>query len=193
MKNIKTILIAVLSFMLLFSVSCKNEDKTGSGDGNSFNLDDIPTVSGNAATFFTGSYTFTGTLARQSFEGISEEEANSGTLPASMQITVTINANKITVNYESSSIQDAQLNNYSENTYTSGIYIAGVDSQVDGMHNKEYIQIRLLDANGSLASESEVQESSVNKIMVYYQLGSIQNFDGQTYNFKGTYSGSLAK
>ena len=29
MKNIKTILIAVLSFMLLFSVSCKNEDKTG--------------------------------------------------------------------------------------------------------------------------------------------------------------------
>ena len=32
MKNIKTILIAVLSFMLLFSVSCKNEDKTG-GDG----------------------------------------------------------------------------------------------------------------------------------------------------------------
>ena len=193
MKNIKTILIAVLSFMLLFSVSCKNEDKTGSGDGNSFNLDDIPTVSGNAATFFTGSYTFTGTLARQSFEGISEEEANSGTLPASMQITVTINANKITVNYESSLIQDAQLNNYSENTYTSGIYIAGVDSQVDGMHNKEYIQIRLLDANGSLASESEVQESSVNKIMVYYQLGSIQNFDGQTYNFKGTYSGSLAK
>ena len=31
MKNIKTILIAVLSFMLLFSVSCKNEDKTGGG------------------------------------------------------------------------------------------------------------------------------------------------------------------
>ena len=28
MKNIKTILIAVLSFMLLFSISCKNEDKT---------------------------------------------------------------------------------------------------------------------------------------------------------------------
>ena len=181
------------ALVMALSISCKNEDKTGSGDGNSFNLDDIPTVSGNAATFFTGSYTFTGTLARQSFEGISEEEANSGTLPASMQITVTINANKITVNYESSSIQDAQLNNYSENTYTSGIYIAGVDSQVDGMHNKEYIQIRLLDANGSLASESEVQESSVNKIMVYYQLGSIQNFDGQTYNFKGTYSGSLAK
>ena len=30
--NIKKILIAVLQFMLLFSVSCKNEDKTGTGD-----------------------------------------------------------------------------------------------------------------------------------------------------------------
>ncbi|WP_302273445.1 hypothetical protein, partial [Brachyspira aalborgi] len=182
----KQIIIMLLSFIILFSISCKNNDKTGSGDSG-FNLDDIPTVSGDAATYFTGSYTFSGTLARQSFEGISEEEANSGTLPASMPITVTINANRITVNYESSSIQDAQLNNY------SGIYIAGVDSQVDGMHNKEYMQIRLLDANGNLASESEVQESSVNKIMLYYQLGSIQNFDGQTYNFKGTYSGTLTK
>ena len=189
----KQIIIMLLSFIILFAISCKNDDKTGSGDGNSFNLDDIPTVSGAAATYFTGSYTFSGTLARQSLEGISEEEANSGTLPASMPIKVTINANRITVNYESSSIQDAQLNNYSENAYTSGIYIAGVDSQVDGMHNKEYMQIRLLDANGNLASESEVQASSVNKIMVYYQLGSIQNFDGQTYNFKGTYSGTLTK
>ncbi|TXJ45519.1 hypothetical protein EPJ70_03775 [Brachyspira aalborgi] len=188
----KQIIIMLLSFIILFSISCKNNDKTGSGDSG-FNLDNIPTVSGDAATYFTGSYTFSGTLTRQSFEGISEEEANSGTLPASMQITVTINANRITVNYESSSIQDAQLNNYSENAYTSGIYIAGVDSQVDGMHNKEYMQIRLLDVNGNLTSESEVQESSVNKIMVYYQLGSIRNFDGQTYNFKGTYSGTLTK
>ena len=164
----------LLSFIILFAISCKNDDKTGSGDGNSFNLDDIPTVSGDAATYFTGSYTFSGTLARQSFEGISEEEANAGTLSASMPITVTINANKITVNSELGLISETQLNNYSENAYTSGIYIAGVDSQVDGMHNKEYMQIRLLDANGNLASESEVQVSSVNKIMVYYQLGSIQ-------------------
>ena len=40
MKNIKTILIAVLSFMLLFSVSCKNEDKTG-GDGGVYDNPDI--------------------------------------------------------------------------------------------------------------------------------------------------------
>ena len=31
MKNIKTILITALSLLLLFSVSCKNDDKTGSG------------------------------------------------------------------------------------------------------------------------------------------------------------------
>ena len=69
----KQIIIMLLSFIILFAISCKNDDKTGSGDGNSFNLDDIPTVSGDAATYFTGSYTFSGTLARQSFEGISEE------------------------------------------------------------------------------------------------------------------------
>ncbi len=43
MKNIKTILIAVLSFMLLFSVSCKNEDKTGGGGSGGIDLDSIPT------------------------------------------------------------------------------------------------------------------------------------------------------
>ncbi|TXJ56335.1 hypothetical protein EPJ67_08810 [Brachyspira aalborgi] len=184
----KQIIIMLLSFIILFAISCKNDDKTGSGDGNSFNLDDIPTVSGDAATYFTGSYTFSGTLARQSFEGILEEEANAGTLPASMPITVTINANKITVNSELGLISETQLNKP-----FSSVYNAGGEYNADGMHNKEYMQIRLLDANGSLASESEVQESSVNKIMVYYQLGSIQNFDGQTYNFKGTYSGTLTK
>lgn len=49
MKNIKTILIAVLSFMLLFSVSCKNEDKTGGGGSGGIDLDSIPTASGTAA------------------------------------------------------------------------------------------------------------------------------------------------
>ena len=92
-KKIFTYMV-VGALVMALSISCKNEDKTGSGDGNSFNLDDIPTVSGDAATYFTGSYTFSGTLARQSFEGISEEEANAGTLPASMPITVTRNTIK---------------------------------------------------------------------------------------------------
>ena len=48
MKNIKTILIAVLSFMLLFSISCKNEDKTGGGRGGETNSGNGGTLTGSS-------------------------------------------------------------------------------------------------------------------------------------------------
>ena len=68
MKNIKTILIAVLSFMLLFSVSCKNEDKTGGGEDYS-----VPTATGDPATDLTdGNYT--GTLTRTAQVGSPTED-----------------------------------------------------------------------------------------------------------------------
>ena len=66
MKNIKTILIAVLSFMLLFSVSCKNEDKTGGGSGGSV---DVPTATGDPATDLTATATYPGTVNRTASEG----------------------------------------------------------------------------------------------------------------------------
>ncbi len=66
MKNIKTILIAVLSFMLLFSVSCKNEDKTGGGNGGGSG-GSIPTASGSPAT--VGNAEFSGTLNNISISG----------------------------------------------------------------------------------------------------------------------------
>ena len=189
----KQIIIMLLSFIILFSISCKNDDKTGSGDGNSFNLDDIPTVSWDAATYFTGSYTFSGTLARQSFEGISEEEANAGTLSASMPITVTINANKITVNSELGLISETQLNKGAGSLYPSISYgyNAGGESKIENMHNKEFISIdALLNKDGVNIGFTPTSEV-VSGIIVSYYIGSIQNFDGQTYNFKGTYRGTL--
>ena len=191
----KQIIIMLLSFIILFAISCKNDDKTGSGDGNSFNLDDIPTVSGDAATYFTGSYTFSGTLARQSFEGISEEEANAGTLSASMPITVTINANKITINSELGLISETQLNKGAGSLYPSisSGYNAGGESKTENMHNKEFISIdALLNKDGVNIGFTPTSEV-VSGIIVSYYIGSIQNFDGQTYNFKGTYRGTLTK
>lgn len=47
MEYQKNFLIAVLSFMLLFSVSCSNDDKTGGGNGGSGN---IPKASGTPIT-----------------------------------------------------------------------------------------------------------------------------------------------
>ena len=179
---------ALISGLIL---SCKNEDKTGGGDGGSgFNLDSIPTTSGDAATYFTGNYTFSGTLNRQSFEGISEDEANRGTLPANMQITVTINANKITVNSELGLISETQLNKSSYASYNS--YNAGGEYNADGIHNKEYIDIvGLIDKNGY--TSVSVIESEVSGIYVSYYIGSIHNVNGQTYNFKAQYHGQLTK
>ena len=82
MKNIKTILIAVLSFMLLFSVSCKNEDKTGGGDGGG----SIPTASGSPAN--VGNAEFEGTLNNISLvgEGWTEDKVTPMITPFALSI-----------------------------------------------------------------------------------------------------------
>ena len=143
MKNIKTILIAVLSFMLLFSVSCKNEDKTGGGSGG-VDLGSIPTASGTAAdaTELTKySKTYTGTVGsgvtRKSFNSSPQEfgeqfllEAGNGGLAY-----VTITDNKIS--YSGSS--GAQVQIYKSADGNS--YIASEDIDLDGFKYKSYIQI----------------------------------------------------
>ena len=198
MKNIKTIFSYVVVAALISGLilSCKNDDKTGSGDGGSdFDLNDIYTTSGDAATYFTGSYTFKGTLTRQSFSGISEEEANSGTLPASVEITVTISANKITVlsEFAQSLISSAQLNNGYDGISADSKFNAGGESKTENMHNKEYIAITQLLKNNSTGGYVSVTTSetvdNITGITVRYQFGSIQGPN----NFKATYIGDLVK
>ena len=67
----KQIIIMLLSFIILFAISCKNDDKTGSEGG----ISSIPTASGNPAT--VGNAKFTGTLTRTALnlKGISESKA----------------------------------------------------------------------------------------------------------------------
>ena len=185
------------ALVIALSISCKNEDKTGSGDGGSdFNLNDIYTTSGDAATYFTGSYTFKGTLTRNSFSGISEEEANSGTLPANVEITVTINANKITVlsEFAQQLISSAQLNNGYDGISADSKFNAGGESKTENMHNKEYIAITQLLKNNNLGGHVSVTTNAttvndITAITVRYQFGSIQGPN----NFKATYMGDLVK
>ncbi len=193
----KTFFTYVVVGALIFGLflSCSNEGTTGVGDGNGFNLDDIYTTSGDAATFFTGSYTFKGTLTRSSFSGISEADANSGTLPESVEVTVTINANKITVTSEfaQSLISSVQLNNGYDGIASDGKYNAGGESKTENMHNKEYIAITSLlkknTSGGYVSLGSTAKENEVDAVTVRYQFGSIQGPN----NFKGTYMGDLAK
>ena len=73
--NNKKILIAVLSLILLFTVSCDNENKTGGGNGGSSGggsssgsgkgdaiFSSIPDTTGSPTSDFSGTTTYTGTL-----------------------------------------------------------------------------------------------------------------------------------
>ena len=61
-------IIMLLSFIILFAISCKNNDKTGSGDDYS-----VPTATGDPATDLTdGNYT--GTLNRTAQAGSPTED-----------------------------------------------------------------------------------------------------------------------
>ena len=128
MKNIKTILIAVLSFMLLFSVSCKNEDKTGGGSGGSV---DVPTATGDPATDLTEIATYSGTVTRTVGEGPVDE-----LFGATMEVTLIILNNQITVSAGTGTIVE------------KGILKSGSEYSADGersgeFSSKEYIKFTI--------------------------------------------------
>ena len=191
MKNIKTILIAVLSFMLLFSISCKNEDKTGGGSGG-VDLDSIPTASGTEATaadlsLYNGK-TYTGTVGsgvtRKSYtsnpEGFGEQFIVEGN-GSGGQVFVTITNNII--NYTGSSFTEPIILKSSG----GNSYIASEDIDLDGFRYKSYIQITLNSANTS-------------KITFYLYMGMnggpITTESGAVYNnggYKAEYEGTLTE
>ena len=74
-KNKKLFTYMVVGALVMaLSISCKNNDKTGSEGG----ISSIPTASGNAA--IVGDATFTGTLNRTALNGISETDGPPATL-----------------------------------------------------------------------------------------------------------------
>ena len=174
MKNIKTILIAVLSFMLLFSVSCKNEDKTGGGSGG-VDLGSIPTASGTAAesselTTYNGK-TYTGTIGsgvtRKSYSSNPQEFGEQFSLEASGGLAfVTITDGKI--NYSGASY-DAQVQIYKSADGNS--YIASEDTDLDGYKYKSYIQITF---------------NSATEITFYLYTGMNGNNGGYIAEYEGT-------
>jgi hypothetical protein len=86
----KQIIIMLLSFIILFAISCKNDDKTGGGSGGSV---DVPTATGDPATDLTdGNYT--GTLNRTAQEG-DPDYGNQGT--TFNDFTLSIANNSLTV------------------------------------------------------------------------------------------------
>ena len=170
MKNIKTILITALSLLILFSVSCKNEDKTGGGSGGL----NIPTASGNPAT--VGNVTFAGTLNRTALSGISEDEANSGTAPATLTAPDSFQLEIVDSKVNAGILGALQGIQLLSNSDAKVVEASGQGSG-DGATWAEYIKITLDDATNPTTAT------------VVYQMGS----SAGNITMQATYEGTLTK
>ena len=167
----KQIIIMLLSFIILFAISCKNDDKTGSEGG----ISSIPTALGNPAT--VGNAKFIGTLTRTALnlKGISESEAEEGIAPATFKVAIDGDSELIIAGNKVSfrSLGETQL-------FTSGdnkVVEASVEYSDAGMTGKEYIKITLDNA------------SAPTKAQVEYQTG----VSGNGLDYSATYTGNLTK
>ena len=147
MKNIKTILIAVLSFMLLFSVSCKNEDKTGGGDGGG----SIPTASGSPAN--VGDAEFEGTLNNISLVGggWTEEQVNNMIYPFALSILDNKVYAGLTMSGQQLLCPDSSNPNVVE---ASAEQVSGAGTESETTHT-EYIKITLDNAANPTTAKVE--------------------------------------
>ena len=156
----KQIIIMLLSFIILFTISCKNDDKTGSEGG----ISSIPTDSGNPAT--VGNATFTDTLTRTALnlKGISESEAEEGIAPATFKVALDGDSELIIAGNKVSfrSLGETQL-------FTSGdnkVVEASVEYSDAGTTVKEYIKITLNNASTPTTAQVEYQTGFSDKGIV---------------------------
>ena len=118
----KQIIIMLLSFIILFSISCKNNDKTGSGDDYS-----VPKATGDPATDLTdGNYT--GTLNRTAQVGSPTEDQ-----PTINGFYLNIASNKAESGQLGALVNAQVLKSGSE-------YSAYGESNEEGLSVKEYIK-----------------------------------------------------
>ncbi|TXJ15242.1 hypothetical protein EPJ64_09385 [Brachyspira aalborgi] len=165
-KNKKLFTYMVVGALVIdLSVSCKNNDKTGSEGG----ISSIPTASGNPAT--VGDARFTGTLTRTALNGPPEIE-----LPDTYRVgpngdsELIIAGNKVSF---MSLLEEAQL-------FTSGdnkVVEASREYSDTRMTAKEYIKITLDNASAPTTAQVE------------YQMG----VSGNGMSYSATYKGDLNK
>ncbi|WP_432632449.1 hypothetical protein [Brachyspira sp.] len=169
-KKIFTYLV-VGALVMALSISCKSNEAPGSGGGD---LGSIPTATGNPAT--VGDVTFAGTLNRTVLSGISEQEAESGTAPATLKVPddfqLEITGSKVNAGIIGT-LQGIQL------LYNSDAKVVEASGELtdSGIKVKEYIKITLDDAANPTTAT------------VIYQMGS----SGNGINMLATYEGTLNK
>jgi len=162
----KQIIIMLLSFIILFSISCKNDDKTG-GSGYS-----VPKATGDKATDLTAQAEYSGTLNRTAHEGPSD------TGLTSMEFQLFIENNKV---------KGGALGAFAGGSDFPGtqVYKSGSEYSAYSSYNS---------ADGSYVDEGDVKEYikftiSGDTVNVIEYIASV-TYDG---GYKDTYSGTLTK
>ena len=162
----KQIIIMLLSFIILFSISCKNDDKTGISGYS------VPKATGDKATDLTTQAEYSGTLKRTAHEGPSD------TGLTSMEFQLFIENNRVKGGGELGAFAGADFTG--TQVYESGSeysayssYNAADGSYVDDGNVKEYIKFTI----------------SGNTVNVIEYIAST-TYDG---GYKDTYSGTLTK
>ena len=145
----KQIIIMLLSFIILFAISCKNNDKTGSRDDYS-----VPTATGDPATDLTdGNYT--GTLNRTAQVGSPTED----------QPTIDGFYLKITANKAESGTMGALANVQVLKSGTE--YSAYGESNEEGLITKEYIKFTVSGDNVTITYIVAVSANGQNYKLTY--------------------------
>ena len=159
----KQIIIMLLSFIILFAISCKNDDKTGNGGGGSLN---IPTASGNPAS--VGNVTLKGNLTRTGTTGQGELIAPDTTI---QNYEVVIKDNKVTAGSVLQILSGKQLS-LNGNIATTEIQLVNA-----GITTTEYIKLTLNNAQNPTKADVE------------YIFGSRSS----VANYTVTYTGTITK
>ena len=162
----KQIIIMLLSFIILFAISCKNDDKTGSSGYS------VPKATGDKATDLTTQAEYSGTLKRTAHEGPSD------TGYTSMEFQLFIENNRVKGGGELGAFAGADFTG-------TQVYKSGSEYSAYSSYNS---------ADGSYVDEGDVKEYikftiSGDTVNVIEYIAST-TYDG---GYKDTYSGTLTK
>ena len=162
----KQIIIMLLSFIILFAISCKNDDKTGSSGYS------VPKATGDKATDLTTQAEYSGTLKRTAHEGPSD----TGLTSIEFQLLI-----------ENNKVKGGVLG-----AFAGGADFPGTQVHKSGSEYSAYSSYN--SADGSYVDEGDVKEYikftiSGNTVNVIEYIAST-TYDG---GYKDTYSGTLTK
>ena len=199
----KTFLIALLSFLLLFSISCKkNPTEPEGGEASEDLTATIPTATGDPATDLTDAY-YRGTLSLTSHSvnatsGVTKEELENDILSQG-DMTLYLNITNNNLKYE-----------HYYSSEVEGLNAEQVQQTIERMLNSS-AAVQLL-KSGSKYSVSEFVDDGFNKIKVYIEFtisgdnisityiygistDVVDDVDGTNYkySYKTTYEGTLTK